>query len=65
MKLVAYSHVRMHETTEPLSCSRSLSGLGNRERKAAERGQILTISPAHSGPMGQESGEIWTAETLL
>jgi hypothetical protein len=25
----------------------------------------LTISQAHSGTMGQESGEIWTAETLL
>ena len=25
----------------------------------------MTISPAHSGTMGQESGEIWTAETLL
>jgi hypothetical protein len=25
----------------------------------------LTLSPVHSGTMGQESGEIWTAETLL
>ena len=25
----------------------------------------MTISQAHSGTMGQESGEIWTAETLL
>jgi hypothetical protein len=25
----------------------------------------MTISPAHSGTMGQESGEIWSAETLL
>ena len=31
----------------------------------AERGQILTISQAHSGTMGQDSGEIWTAETRL
>jgi hypothetical protein len=38
---------------------------GIESEKAAERGQILTISPVHSGTMGQESGEIWTAETLL
>ena len=25
----------------------------------------MTISQAHSGTMGQETGEIWTAETLL
>jgi len=31
----------------------------------AERGQILTISLAHSGTMAQEISEIWTASTLL
>jgi hypothetical protein len=34
---------------------------GIESEKAAERGQIVTISPAHSGAMVQESGEIWTA----
>ncbi len=34
---------------------------GIESEKAAERGQILTFSPAHSGTMVQESGEIWTA----
>jgi hypothetical protein len=34
---------------------------GIESEKVAERGQILTISPAHSGTMVQESGEIWTA----
>jgi hypothetical protein len=34
---------------------------GIESEKAAERGQIVTISPAHSGTMFQESGEIWTA----
>ena len=35
--------------------------LGIESEKAAERGQILTISPAHSGTMVQEIGEIWAA----
>jgi hypothetical protein len=34
---------------------------GIESEKVAERGQIVTISPAHSGTMVQESGEIWTA----
>jgi hypothetical protein len=34
---------------------------GIESEKAAERGQILTISLAHSGTMVQESGEIWAA----
>ncbi len=34
---------------------------GIESEKVDERGQILTISPAHSGTMVQESGEIWTA----
>jgi hypothetical protein len=34
---------------------------GIESEKVAERGQILTISPAHSGTMGQEIGEILTA----
>jgi len=38
---------------------------GIESEKADERGRILAISPAHSGTMGQESGEIWTAETRL
>ena len=38
---------------------------GIESEKAAEQGQIVTISPAHSGTMVQESGEIWTAETRL
>jgi hypothetical protein len=38
---------------------------GIENEKAAERGQIVTISPAHSGTMVQASGEIWTAETRL
>ena len=33
--------------------------------QAAERGRIVTISPAHRGTMGQERREIWTAETRL
>ncbi len=38
---------------------------GIESEKVAERGQIVTISPAHSGTMVQESGEIWTAKTRL
>ena len=45
--------------------ARSLSDLGNRKRKMAERGPIVTISPVHSGTMSQETNEIWTAETRL
>jgi hypothetical protein len=38
---------------------------GIESEKAAERGQIVTISPAQSGTMVQECGEIWTAWTRL
>ncbi len=34
---------------------------GIESEKAAARGKILTILPAHSGTMVQEIGEIWTA----
>ena len=53
------------------ACARSLPDLKNRSEKAAERGQILTISPGNSGSIAQESGEIrgglgpWTAQPLL
>ena len=46
------------ELTKFLGASRTW---GIESEKAAERGQILTISLAHSGTMVQESGEIWTA----
>ena len=39
--------------------------MGIESEKAAERGHILMISPVHSGTMGQESVEIYTAETRL
>jgi len=35
--------------------------LGIDSENVAERGQILTILPAHSGTMGQEGDEIWIA----
>ena len=38
---------------------------GIEREQAAERGQIVTISLVHSGTMGQERGEILTAETRL
>ena len=49
----------------PATFSRACRPWGIESEKAAERGQIVTISPAHSGTMVKESGEIWTAETLL
>jgi hypothetical protein len=36
---------------------------GIEREKAAEQGQIVTISLVPSGTMGQSSGELWIAET--
>ncbi|MGB8714925.1 MAG: hypothetical protein WCD66_01025, partial [Rhodanobacteraceae bacterium] len=36
-----------------------------RGEKVAATGQIFADSQAHSGSMGQESAEIWTALALL
>jgi copper chaperone len=36
-----------------------------RGENSAARGQIFDASPAHSGSMGQEAAEIWTAQTDL
>ena len=47
-----------HQQTRSLGACRTW---GIESEKVDERGQILTISLAHSGTMVQESGEIWTA----
>src|SRR5699024_6894170 len=43
----------------------SLGRRNFRAEKVTARGQIFVGSPAHSGSMGQESAEIWTAQALL
>jgi hypothetical protein len=45
--------------------SSSLSDLGNRSEKVAERGQILLIFCVNSGTIDQKISEIWTAQALL
>ena len=40
---------------------KSPSGFGGRGENLSARGQIFGHSPAHSGSMGQEWTEIWTA----
>jgi len=45
--------------------ARSLSGFGGRGENSAARGKIFADSPPHSGSMGQEATEIWTARPDL
>ncbi len=52
----------------PASLRRVAGGLGSRNfrgEKVTVRGQIFDDLQAHSGSMGQESAETWTAQTLL
>ena len=44
------------------TAARSLSGFGGRGENSAVRGQIFADLRVHSGAMGQESAEIWTAQ---